>query len=132
MSRKTWCIILTLGGGTTLITTLLLDHQEAIQFRAAENVIDQVHVLGSNQIRNAKGQSVSTFRFLFTTYHCTEPLVSSLPSPVATCYYKNYSCFFNLIYSLIPVYVTNSIWLTVSHSSLIYLEENITLKLKLY
>ena len=35
-------------GGTTLITTLLLDHQEAIQLRAAENVIDQDHRLGSN------------------------------------------------------------------------------------
>ena len=35
-------------GGTTLITTLPLDHQEAIQFRAAEKEIDQDHGLGSN------------------------------------------------------------------------------------
>ena len=33
----------TRGGRTTLITILLFDHQEAIQFRAAENVIDQDH-----------------------------------------------------------------------------------------
>ena len=37
-------------GGTTLITTLLHDHQEAIQFRAAENVKDKDHGLGSNHV----------------------------------------------------------------------------------
>ena len=35
-------------GGTTLITTLPLNHQEAIRILAAENVIDKDHGLGSN------------------------------------------------------------------------------------
>ena len=35
---------------TTLITTLLLDHQKMIQFIAAENMIDHGHELGSNHV----------------------------------------------------------------------------------
>ena len=49
-------------GGTTLITTLLLNHQEAIQFRAAE-IVKYKYTLNSVYTRNHKTMRILTIYY---------------------------------------------------------------------